>query len=186
MKTSGSPRLLYPWTDDPRYLRASLNAFAWIDREHMLPYGLASGEEYMSGIGAFRKTETCNVAACLWSTLWMYRILGQRDYGDAIERAFFNAGPRPSPATSRRCATTSRPTASARTACLANNPTAPAGARSGSIASAAPTCCAASAPSTGSSPVISCTYGWPPPTGDWPPRSTGRARCRRSPVPACR
>ncbi|MGA2032463.1 MAG: beta-L-arabinofuranosidase domain-containing protein [Thermoguttaceae bacterium] len=89
------PALLYPWTNDPRYLRATLNAFAWIDREHMLPYGLASGEEYMSGIGAFRKTETCNVAACIWSTLWMYRILGQRGYGDAVERAFFNAGAAP-------------------------------------------------------------------------------------------
>ena len=89
------PALLYPWNDDPRYLQASLNAYRWIEREHMLPYGLASGEEYMSGIGAFRKTETCNVAAGMWSMLWMYRILGQRGYGDAIERAFFNAGAAP-------------------------------------------------------------------------------------------
>ena len=58
----------------------------------MLPYGVASGEEYLSGIGTFRKTETCNVAASIWSTLWMYRILGEGGYGDAIERAFFNAG----------------------------------------------------------------------------------------------
>jgi hypothetical protein len=89
------PALLYPWTNDARYLQATLNAFAWIDREHMLPYGLASGEEFMSGIGALRKTETCNVAADMWSTLWMYRILGQRRYGDALERAFFNAGAAP-------------------------------------------------------------------------------------------
>ena len=89
------PALLYPWTNDPRYLQATLNAFAWIDREHMLPYGMASGEEYMSGIGAFRKTETCNVAAGMWSMLWMYRILGQRGYGDALERALFNAGAAP-------------------------------------------------------------------------------------------
>jgi hypothetical protein len=89
------PALLYPWTADPRYLQASLGAFAWIDREHMLPYGLASGEEYMSGIGALRKTETCNVAAGMWSMLWMYRILGQRGYGDSIERALFNAGAAP-------------------------------------------------------------------------------------------
>jgi hypothetical protein len=89
------PALLYPWTNDPRHLQATLNALAWIDREHMLPYGLASGEEYMSGVGAFRKTETCNVAAGLWSMLWMYRILGERRYGDAVERAFFNAGAAP-------------------------------------------------------------------------------------------
>ncbi|MEI8371280.1 MAG: beta-L-arabinofuranosidase domain-containing protein [Planctomycetota bacterium] len=89
------PAILYSWTNEPRYLQATLNAFAWIDREHMLPYGLASGEEYMSGIGAFRKTETCDVAAGIWSMLWMYRILGQRGYGDAVERAFFNAGAAP-------------------------------------------------------------------------------------------
>ena len=89
------PALLYPWTNDSRYLRASLNAFAWIDREHMLPYGLASGEEFMSGSGALRKTETCNVAAGMWSTLWMYRILGDRRCGDALERTFFNAGAAP-------------------------------------------------------------------------------------------
>ena len=89
------PAILYPWTNDPRYLQATLNAFAWINREHMLPYGVASGEEYLSGVGAFRKTETCNVVASIWSALWMYRILGQRGYGDAVERAFFNAGAAP-------------------------------------------------------------------------------------------
>lgn len=89
------PALVYPWTNEPRYLHASLGAFAWLEREHMLPYGVASGEEFLSGIGALRKTETCDVAASIWSTLWMYRILGERGYGDAIERAFFNAGPAP-------------------------------------------------------------------------------------------
>ena len=180
------PALLYPWTDDPRYLQASLTAFAWVEREHMLPYGLASGEEYMSGIGAFRKTETCNVAAGMWSMLWMYRILGERGYGDAIERAFFNAGAAPSRGTSRPCATTSRPTASVRTVCLANNPIVRGRGRSVSIASAAPTCCAASAPSTASSPITSCTCGWPPPTEVWQRRSTGRARFPPSPAMACR
>ena len=49
----------------------------------------------MSGIGAFRKTETCTVIADLWSTTWLYRILGERTYGDNIEQMFFNAGPAP-------------------------------------------------------------------------------------------
>ncbi|MCY3022809.1 MAG: glycoside hydrolase family 127 protein [Planctomycetota bacterium] len=89
------PALLYPWTGDAHYLQATLKAFAWVDERHMLPYGVASGEEYLSGIGAFRKTETCNVTADLWSTVWLYRILGERVYGDNIERAFFNAGAAP-------------------------------------------------------------------------------------------
>ncbi len=89
------PALLYPWTGETRQLQATLNAFAWIDQRHMLPYGLASGEEYLSGVGAFRKTETCDVAAQLWSTVWLYRILGSRAYGDNLERVFFNAGAAP-------------------------------------------------------------------------------------------
>jgi hypothetical protein len=89
------PALLYPWTQDRHVLDASLKAFAWIGQEHLLPYGVASGEEYLSGMGAFRKTETCDVAAQLWSTLWLYRILGQARYGDEIEKSFFNAGAAP-------------------------------------------------------------------------------------------
>ena len=61
----------------------------------MLPYGVASGEEYASGIGAFRKTETCDVTAMLLSASWMYRIQGNGDWGDRMERAFFNAGAAP-------------------------------------------------------------------------------------------
>ena len=89
------PALLYPWTDEDRYLQASLHAFRWFDESHMLPYGVTSGEEFQSGIGAFRLTETCDVAAQIWSTAWLYRILGERSWGDQIERVFFNAGAAP-------------------------------------------------------------------------------------------
>jgi len=89
------PILLYPWTGDATFRRASCNAFENFDREHMLPYGVTSGEEWLSGVGAFRLTETCDVAANLWSSAWMYRILGQSSYGDRMERAFFNAAPAP-------------------------------------------------------------------------------------------
>jgi hypothetical protein len=89
------PALFYLATGEPKYLRASGNAFRWFDQQHLLPYGVTSGEEYLSGVGALRLTETCDVAACLWSTLWMYRIEGQRHWGDRIESAFFNAGAAP-------------------------------------------------------------------------------------------
>ena len=89
------PALVYPWTGEQRLLQASLNVFAWIGQRHMLPYRLPSAEEYLSGVGAFRKTETCNVAAQMWSNVWMYRILGAGSYGDQVERVFFNAGPAP-------------------------------------------------------------------------------------------
>ena len=89
------PALFYLATGEPRYLQASFNAFRWLDENHMLPYGVASGEEHFSGIGAFRLTETCNVTADIWSMIWLYRIAGQQTWGDRIEHAFFNAAPAP-------------------------------------------------------------------------------------------
>jgi hypothetical protein len=89
------PAVAYPWSGDSRQLEATLAAFKWLDEDHMLPYGVASGEEFLSGIGAFRKTETCDVTAMLLATSWMYRIQGAGAWGDRMERAFFNAGAAP-------------------------------------------------------------------------------------------
>ena len=89
------PALVYPWSGDRRHLQATLGALKWLDDNHMLPYGVASGEEFASGVGAFRKTETCDVTAMLLATSWMYRIQGDGDWGDRMERAFFNAGAAP-------------------------------------------------------------------------------------------
>ena len=89
------PGLVYPWSGDRRQLQAALGAMKWLDDNHMLPYGVASGEEFASGVGAFRKTETCDVTAMLLFSSWMYRILGDADWGDRMERAFFNAAAAP-------------------------------------------------------------------------------------------
>ena len=89
------PALLYPWTGEPSYLEATRHAFQWLEHQHLLPYGVTSGEEFLSGVGAFRLTETCDVTADLWSSLWMYRITGERSWGDDMERAFFNAAAAP-------------------------------------------------------------------------------------------
>jgi hypothetical protein len=89
------PAVVYPWSGAPRHLQATLNAFKWLDKHHQLPYGVASGEEFASGVGAFRKTETCDVTAMLLSASWMYRIQGAGDWGDRLERAFYNAGAAP-------------------------------------------------------------------------------------------
>jgi hypothetical protein len=83
---SGDGRILQ------RALQATLGAFRWLDEHHLLPYGVASGEEFASGIGAFRKTDTCDVPAMLLAASWMYRLQGERGWGDRLERAFFNAG----------------------------------------------------------------------------------------------
>ena len=31
----------------------------------------------------------------IWSNIWLYRVTGERSFGDSVERAFFNAGPAP-------------------------------------------------------------------------------------------
>jgi hypothetical protein len=89
------PALFYWATGRQPCLDASLRAFRWIDENHLLPYGVASGEEFFAGVGALRCTETCDVVAQNWSNLWLYRITGERSFGDSVERAFFNAGPAP-------------------------------------------------------------------------------------------
>jgi hypothetical protein len=89
------PALFYPWSNEPKYLLASRNAFGWLQERHLLPYGVTSGEEFLSGVGAFRLTETCDVTAMLWSSAWLYRITGEGAWADNIERAFFNAAPAP-------------------------------------------------------------------------------------------
>jgi hypothetical protein len=89
------PALAYPWTGDEHLLGATLGAWKWLEQCHLLPYGVASGEEFASGIGAFRKTETCDVTAMLLASSWLYRSEGQGAWGDRMERAFFNAGAAP-------------------------------------------------------------------------------------------
>ncbi|MGA2035233.1 MAG: beta-L-arabinofuranosidase domain-containing protein, partial [Thermoguttaceae bacterium] len=89
------PALFYLATGQPKCLKASLEAFRWFDGNHLLPYGVASGEEFLSGVGALRCTETCDVVAAIWSNVWLYRLTGERSFGDSVERAFFNAGPAP-------------------------------------------------------------------------------------------
>jgi len=89
------PSVVYPWSGNQMHLQATRSAFQWLDENHMLPYGVASGEEFASGVGAFRKTETCDVTAMLLASSWMYRIEGRSDWGDRMERAFFNAAAAP-------------------------------------------------------------------------------------------
>ena len=49
------PALVYQWSGDRRQLKTTLGALRWLDRNHMLPYGVASGEEYRRGRRRLRK-----------------------------------------------------------------------------------------------------------------------------------
>ena len=89
------PALLSLWTGNPRELEASVHLLEWVDKYNELPFGLNSAEEWLSGIGPYRFTETCDVPAAMWTRTWMLRITGQSRWADQAERAFLNAGPVP-------------------------------------------------------------------------------------------
>ena len=89
------PATIYPWINDPRFLRATQSCFHWLDKKHMQPHGVASSEEHNAGKGATRNTETCNVATSAWSYQQLYEITGDGNLGDRIEKVFFNAAPAP-------------------------------------------------------------------------------------------
>src|ERR1017187_6892177 len=89
------PALLYTVTGNKNDLAATQRALAWNDKHNLLPMGLSSGEEWHAGVGASRGVETCNVAASMWTYLWLLRITGEGSYSDRIEKVFFNAGPAP-------------------------------------------------------------------------------------------
>jgi hypothetical protein len=89
------PAMMYPVTGQRPMLQAAQNFLAWLDRNHLLPYDIVSSEEHMAGIGATRNTETCNVACSAWTYQQMFEITGDGQWGDRIEKVFFNAGPAP-------------------------------------------------------------------------------------------
>jgi len=89
------PALLYPWTNNPLDLSATVNALDCCDHLYGLPIGLCSGEEWHAGIGGTRNIETCDVAASMWTYLSLLRVTGQAQWSERIERIFFNAAPGP-------------------------------------------------------------------------------------------
>jgi hypothetical protein len=83
----------YLWTGDRRFLEATLAWHGLLERAAMQPSGVPVADEYYGPTGAFRGTETCDVAAYLWSQIALLTVSGQGRLADRAERAFFNAGP---------------------------------------------------------------------------------------------
>jgi hypothetical protein len=89
------PAMVYPVTNNPAHLTASLKYLEWLDSNHLLPYDIASSEENVAGIGSTRNTETCNVACAPYTYQQLLELTGDGRLADRIERVFFNAGPAP-------------------------------------------------------------------------------------------
>jgi len=89
------PAILSMWRRNVAGYDASVDFLKWGEKFNMMPYGVNSGEEFLSGLGPFHHTETCDVSAAMWFYLWMLRINGNVSWADKMEYAFFNAGPVP-------------------------------------------------------------------------------------------
>ncbi|MBI5386251.1 MAG: glycoside hydrolase family 127 protein [Verrucomicrobia bacterium] len=83
----------YLWTGNREFLDATLAWHDLLERESMQPSGVPVADEYYGPTGAFRGTETCDVAAYLWSQIALLTVSGQGRMADRAERAFFNASP---------------------------------------------------------------------------------------------
>ncbi|MFH1268551.1 MAG: beta-L-arabinofuranosidase domain-containing protein, partial [Planctomycetota bacterium] len=83
----------YLWTGDREFLEAALAWHDLVERDAMQPHGVIVADEFWGPTGAFRGTETCDVAGYLWSQIVLLSVSGQGRMADRAERAFFNAGP---------------------------------------------------------------------------------------------
>jgi hypothetical protein len=83
----------YLWTGNRQLLAAPLAWHDLVARDSMQPHGVMVADEYYGPTGAFRGTETCDVAGYLWGQILLLAISGEGRLADRVERAFFNAGP---------------------------------------------------------------------------------------------
>ena len=83
----------YLWTGDRQYLQAAVGWHELLDRVAMQPHGVPVSDEWYGPTGAFRGSETCDVAGYVWSQLSLLAVTGEGRMADRAERAFFNAGP---------------------------------------------------------------------------------------------
>ncbi len=83
----------YLWTGNRDFLAATIGWHDLLERVAMQPSGVPVADEYYGPTGAFRGTETCDVAGYLWSQIVLLTVSGEGRMADRAERAFFNAGP---------------------------------------------------------------------------------------------
>ncbi|MCX6910918.1 MAG: glycoside hydrolase family 127 protein [Verrucomicrobia bacterium] len=83
----------YLWTGNREFLDATLAWHDLLERDSMQPSGVPVADEFYGPTGAYRGTETCDVAGYVWSQIALLTVSGQGRMADRAERAFFNAGP---------------------------------------------------------------------------------------------
>lgn len=93
MEYAKLPAILYIYTGKKEYLNAAINAMRKLDRDHMLPDGVPSSNEFLSGKDPLQSHETCDITDYTWSLGYLLMATGDAVWADKIEKAVFNAGP---------------------------------------------------------------------------------------------
>jgi hypothetical protein len=86
------PVIIYLYTGDERWLKAAINGFRKLDRDHMLVDGVPSSSEGFDGRHSRAVHETCTIADLGLSMAYMLMATGSAEWADKIERSTFNAG----------------------------------------------------------------------------------------------
>jgi len=92
-ETKKLPVLLYLATGKEHYLRFGLAANRRIFDHHMLVDGIPSTSEWYRTVTSLDSHESCDISDHTWSWGYFMAATGEASWGDAIERACFNAGP---------------------------------------------------------------------------------------------
>lgn len=85
--------IAYIYGGNRRYLKAAVNAYAKVQKHHMLVDGIHSSAEHFEGRGDLASHETCDIADFMWSNGYLLMATGNPVYADRIELAAFNAAP---------------------------------------------------------------------------------------------
>lgn len=84
--------ILYHYTGEKRYLKASEAAFRKLDKYFMLPGGCCCSNEFLLGNEYYQSYETCDITDFTWSLAYLLRITKKGSYADKIEKCIYNAG----------------------------------------------------------------------------------------------
>ena len=84
--------ILYHYTGEKKYLKASEAAYRKIDKYFMLPGGCCCSNEFLLGNEYYQSYETCDITDYTWSLAYMLKITKKGSYADKIEKCIYNAG----------------------------------------------------------------------------------------------
>ncbi|MES1249285.1 MAG: beta-L-arabinofuranosidase domain-containing protein, partial [Chitinophaga rupis] len=93
MEMAKLPALLYAYTGRTDYLQAAIRAQEKLERDHLLPDGVPSSNEFLAGKDPLHSHETCDISDYTWTLGYLLMVTGDGRWADKLEKAVFNAAP---------------------------------------------------------------------------------------------